>query len=90
MFSGYGVQGAVAFGYTELNPVTKPIAYYSGNRCLDKIVCILLVAFNVLIVSVFLFLYSVCVYFVFYQPLFLYCICILNCNQSSRMATRDQ
>jgi len=53
MFSGYGVQGAVAFGYTELNPVTKPIAYYSGNRCLDKIVCILLVAFNVLIVSVF-------------------------------------
>jgi len=73
MFSGYGVQGAVAFGYNELNPVTKPIAYYSGNRCLDKIVCILLVAFNVLIVSVFCFytvyaciLYSISRCFVLY------------------------
>jgi len=29
-------------------------------------------------------------YFVLYQLLFLYCICILYCNQSRRTATRDQ
>ena len=59
MFSGYGVWGAVAFGSNEINPITNPIAYYSGNRCLDKSVCILLVSFNVLIVSIFLFRCSI-------------------------------
>jgi len=38
----------------------------SAKRCLDKIVRILLISLTVLIVSMFLSLYSVCMYFILY------------------------
>jgi len=53
------------------------LIYYSGKRCLDKIVCILFV-FNVLIVSVFLSLYSVCMYFYCINCCF--CIVFVYCS----------
>jgi len=54
MLSEYGARGAAAFGSNEINPVTIILAYYSGNS-----VCILFVPFAVLVVSIFVSLYSV-------------------------------
>ena len=69
------------------------LIYYDGKQCLDRVVCILLVSFNILILSVFFFI-SIglqCMH-VFCVVLAdgLYCICILHCNQSSLMATTDK
>ena len=62
MFSGYGVRGAVAFGSNEIIPVLLILVYYSGKRCLAKIVAILFVSFSVVTVFICLSLFSICMY----------------------------